>query len=163
MIDLWSTSTRRSSFLATAAALLIGASPNGHAQSPEAALPPLPPEIGRPAEYAFGDAVAQRDQRAWGPVFDALAQRFGKARLTVLRLTLAADADVGALRHRLDREMVERRRWRALIQEAGRPEAWTHGYASADGRHVLMLIGLRPRSGEVLVPLTIVTTLPGKA
>jgi hypothetical protein len=148
------------------AAVLVAAAAAGdptdcRAQSSELTLPPLPPGVEKPAEYAFGDAVMSRDLRAWGPVFDELALRHGKTGLRVLHLTLAAAADVEAIRRGFDREMIEGRRWRPSTPKLSRSDAWAYGYQSLDGRDALVLVGLKPRPGEGLVPLNILTTLPG--
>jgi hypothetical protein len=126
-------------------------------------IPPWPKGVGQTDEYPFGDGVMLRDHRAWGPVFDMLAERYGgKTRLRVIHLALDAKADIEALRSRFDEEIINRRRWRAVTQETDRRETWTHGYESADGRDVFMLVGLEPRPGETLVPLNVLTTIPGR-
>lgn len=127
----------------------------------EHTIPPWPAGVGQADEYPFGDGVMLRDHRAWRPVFDALAERYGgKYRLRVIHLTLDAKVDVGAVRSRFDEEMINRRHWRAETQEPGRGRTWTHGYESSDGRDVFMLVALEPRPGETLVPLNILTTIP---
>ncbi|WP_162146101.1 twin-arginine translocation signal domain-containing protein [Inquilinus limosus] len=164
MIGLRSTASRRAALVLTAAAavaLVVGLVWDRSPPS-ELSLPPWPAGVGRSDEYAFGDAVGARDLRAWGPVFDALAERYGgKARLRLIRLTLPADADLAALRRRFDEEMVDHRRWRAVTQEIPHGDAWAHGYESPDGRDVFMLVGIDPRPGETLVPLNVLTTIPG--
>ncbi|WP_105385054.1 hypothetical protein [Neorhizobium alkalisoli] len=142
------------------ASLTICTLGEARSQSPDLALPNLPQGGEQPAEYAFGDAVMKRDQHAWGPVFDALAPRFGKARLRVVHLALAATVDSENIRRHFDREMVDRRKWRPVLQETRPHNGWAYGYESPNGRHVFTLVGLRPRPGESVVPLSIVTTLP---
>ena len=148
--------------VAAAAALAVGFAWDRPPPS-ERSLPPWPAGVGRSEEYAFGDAVGARDLRAWGPVFDTLAERYGgEARLRVIHLTLQADADLAALRRRFDEEMIDRRRWRSATLETRLDGAWAHGYESSDGRDVLMLVALTPRPGETLVPFNVLTTIAGR-
>lgn len=147
----------------TAAVALVVGLAWDRSPASERAIPPWPSDVGQPDEYPFGDGVMLRDHRAWEPVFDALAERYGgKTRLRVIHLTLDAKADVGALRSHFDEEMINRRHWRAETQDTGRRETWSHGYESSDGRDVFMLVGLVPRPGETLVPLNVLTTIPGR-
>jgi hypothetical protein len=146
---------------ALGAALIAAALGCGRSQSAEFVLPPLPPGVESPAEYAFGDAVMTRDLRAWGPVFDALALEFDRATLRVIPLAMTADTDVAALRGHFDRELADRHGWRAVTPQIAARDAWAQGYESPDGRHVFMIVGRHPRPGDTLTPLTILTTLPG--
>ncbi len=123
-------------------------------------MPAWPAGVEQPPEYSFGDAVAGRSQRAWGPVFDALARRFGRERLTVGEYTLATATGPDALRRELDTEMIERRGWATMAPGAVPSDAWTFGYERPDGRHVVVLIGLDARPGDTRVPLTVMTTFP---
>ncbi|MGK9231348.1 hypothetical protein KXS07_06950 [Inquilinus limosus] len=162
MIGLRSTGFLRKSPLlfvvAAAAALAVGIAWPRHPQPSELSLPPWPPGVEEPEEYAFGDAVRSREVHTWLPVFDDLEDRYGKP--TYISLVLDANADLAALRNRFDEEMIDRRRWRALAQQSTRLGAWTRGYESADGRDVFMLIGLVPHPGETRVPLVVLTTIP---
>jgi hypothetical protein len=126
------------------------------------ALPALPDGVTAPEEYAFGDDVAARDLRAWGPVYDALATEVDEERLRTVPLVLDAEIDVAAVRDAYDDELAGARGWDALPQEPG-DEAWAQGWLSPDGQDALVLVGLEPRSGETHVPLTVVTTLPDEA
>lgn len=125
------------------------------------ALPALPPGVEEPAEYAFGDAVAREDQRAWGAVFDALAADDDDDVLRVVHLTLDAGVDAEVIRLAYDRALADDRGWRVATPDvAVGDDAWVHGYESPDGGDVLVLVGLESGSGDALVPLNIVTTLP---
>lgn len=143
-----------------AVALAIAIWANERSQSAELDLPSFLAGVEQPAEIAFGDAVMSRDQHAWGRVFDELGPRFGQGRLRVDHLTLTADVTAADLRRDYDLEMVDDRGWQATTAPAVPEGAWAFGYETPDGSHVLMLVGLEPRAGETLVPLTLLTTLP---
>ncbi|MBW8726263.1 MAG: hypothetical protein JF625_14035 [Inquilinus limosus] len=161
MISLRSMSPLRKGVLALAAVALVVGLVWDRSPASELTIPPWPAGVGEADEYPFGVGIMLRDQRAWKPVFKALAERYGgKYRLREIHLTLDAKADVGAVRSHFDEEMINRRHWRAETQETGRPRTWTHGYESSDGRDVFMLVGIEPLPGETLVPLNILTTIP---
>lgn len=126
------------------------------------ALPALPDGVTAPAEYAFGDDVAARDLRAWGPVYDALAMDLDEERLRTVPLVLDTTVDVVTVQDAYAGELTGARGWEPLPQEPG-DEAWAQGWASPDGDDALVLVGLEPRPGETRVPLTVVTTLPDVA
>lgn len=89
-----------------------------------------------------------------------------KVRLRVVHLTLPSTTDPEGLISYFDREMINGRNWHRTAEETPQRNAWVHGYESPDNRHILMLVGLKPRPGEARVPLSIVTTLsdhPGAA
>ncbi|MGI5218774.1 hypothetical protein [Nocardia sp. CA-290969] len=132
----------------------------GCVDRPEPTMPTWPAGVEQPPEYSFGDAVAGRSQRAWGPVFDALAQRFGRERLEVGDYTLTAETGPDALRRELDAELVGQRGWRTMAPQTVPSDAWAFGYERPDGRHIVALIGLDARPGDTRVPLTVVTTFP---
>lgn len=155
------TSTRRRfrTWVLAAAAIIAGIAlvvvMNRESPSAESSLPEWPAGVEEPAEYAFGDEVASRDQRAWGPVFDQMEDDD----LRVVHLTVDASVDPGRIVGDLDREMVDERGWAGLTDQTTDPGTWTHGYQSPDGDDVLILVGLTPRDGDDLVPLTALTTL----
>lgn len=126
------------------------------------ALPAPPDGVTAPAEYAFGDDVAARDLRAWGPVYDALATEVDEERLRTVPLVLDTGVDVTEVRDAYDGELAGDRRWEPLSAQPG-AGAWAQGWTSPDGDDALVLVGLEPRSGETHVPLTVVTTLPDEA
>jgi hypothetical protein len=128
---------------------------------PAEEMPPLAPQLERPDEYAFGDAVMRRDTRAWGRVFDTLAERLGRENLSVIHLVMPADADPAALHAHFDAEMIDLRQWRRLAWDDAASGSWIGGYESPDGRAVFVLVGLEPRAGETELPLTVITTLAG--
>lgn len=142
------------------AVLLVAGTAACAAPAASAAVPDAPPGVQAPDEYAFGDEVASRDLRAWGPVHDELAADVGKERLHSLPLVLDAAADVAAVRDAYGSDLAEAG-WAVLPEQPATSDgAWAHGWTSPDERDVLVLVALDPRPGETHVPLTVLTTLP---
>lgn len=161
------TRTLKRGLLIAAAVVLLGGTIHYCSSEPaDLTLPPWPPGVEQPDEYAFGDNVMIRDHRAWAEVFDALLKDIGRGpsgQLRVIHLTLPADADLTALQRYFDREMIEVRNWRAQTWKLSRGDAWVFGYRTGDGRHAVVLVGLKPRPGDRLVPLNVITTTPIRA
>ncbi len=129
---------------------------------PPGTLPDMPSGVTAPDEYAFGDDVASRDLRASGPVHDVLVEEVDAEKLRSLPLVLEVDVDAAAVRDAYADELVGRG-WASMPDLPAGDDAWTQGWISADGRDVLVLVGLEPEAGEAHVPLTVLTTLPDEA
>ncbi|PUB24858.1 hypothetical protein C8K30_108115 [Promicromonospora sp. AC04] len=150
---------RRAAWLVTAG-LVVGLVTACSTPPPSGAVPARPAGVEAPDEYAFGDDVAARDLRAWGPVYDALVEEVDEERLRNLPLVLDADVDVAEVRDAYQSELVGVRGWDAMPEQPTVDDAWAQGWTSPDGQDALVLVGLEPRSGETHVPLTVLTTLP---
>ncbi len=141
-----------------AGVLMIASAVSGCPSPPESDLPMWPSGVEQPSEYPFGDAVMARDQRAWGPVFDSMASAMGHERISIVHLTVSAEISVEILQREFDEQMIDGRGWRPAPYPEPADDAWVRGYRSADGRHMLALVGLEPWGGGSAAPLTAIGT-----
>ena len=125
-------------------------------------LPPDPPGVTRPAEYAFGDDTRHRDWRAQRQVLDQIETRVGARTVRLESMAAPNDLDPQAVARHYERALVAGQGWRSLALVPPWPpnSAWVVAFASADGRAVLAVVGLSPRpTAGGLVPLTLLTNL----
>ena len=121
-------------------------------------LPPDPPGIETPDEYAFGDRVPSADQRAWKRILDQLEPVYGKG-VRVAHRTLRADGGHGAIKTHYEEALVRRHGWREIPLHPA-PGSWAFAFESGDRRWVVALKALTPGNcGGGAMPLNILTNL----
>lgn len=125
-------------------------------------VPSPPPMLTRPAEYAFGDAIAAADSAAMGHVVDLFQGRFGRPE--IVRYTASSGTDFDRLKAYYDAGATAAG-WEPL-PDLGRdlpPGERAIGYHA--GNSAFVVVWLAPRPGSALVPVNVIRfgrTLPGR-